>query len=193
MRDSTFVYLHAGRTVGIGRIPSSDWFKVSAALDVAHAFFPSVCFYPISGVSLSPCLPWRADLRGIGPLFFRPSVEASLLFTREGFRMPRSLGTRSPLAKGTILWLLQSVVVHDQSFRKSVLTIRCVLVTSLWIYHSLQTDVRTQPVLLVCDFCIRCITALHYIQYNTAWLYTVWHMPVTMEYAFQKFWINAIF
>lgn len=49
----------------------------------------SVCFHP-----LPPSLPWRADLRaarGISPLFSRPSVKASLLFTHEGFRMPLSL------------------------------------------------------------------------------------------------------
>ncbi len=96
-------------------------------------FLPALSASILSAASLSPCLPWRADLWGIGPLFSRPSVKASLLFTREGFRMPLSLslGTKSPLAKGKILWLLQSVVVHDQSFRKSVLTIWCVLVTTL--------------------------------------------------------------
>lgn len=181
MRDSTFVYLHAGRTVGI------DWASAASRALIGSKCqrrlmwrtlsSSSVCFYPISGVSLSPCLPWRADLWGIGPLFSRPSVKASLLFTREGFRMPLSLslGTKSPLAKGKILWLLQSVVVHDQSFRKSVLTIWCVLVTtlclrpfeSITLYRRMWDTAVISASDVMMDHCITLYTKqLDYILYD---------------------------
>lgn len=140
MRDSTFVYLHAAHTVGIDGAAASCalWLVQSRAgawcgarAQIAALLSAPVCLFP-SSPSVSPVESWFAGGSGNQPSVLQAFSESVSSFHSWGFPYASlSLCTKSPLAKGRILWLLQSVVVHDQSFRKSVLTIRCVLVITL--------------------------------------------------------------
>lgn len=141
MRDSTFVYLRAAHTVGIDGAAASCalWLVQSrsgawcgARAQIAHSPFSSCLSVSILSLRLS-----RGELicgRLGESALCSPGLQWKRLFfslVRVSVCLSLSRCTKSPLAKGRILWLLQSVVVHDQSFRKSVLTIRCVLVITL--------------------------------------------------------------